>query len=272
MKNKVINFIAYHGSVEDNLVLDDNRAFYLTDNYNIAKDFAYREVYGDGLYEDEIPIIYKFKGTFKNPYYLTDEDYDNEGQDSNIDYDKWIKKGVDGLIYKGHGSTYYIAINKNSIKLLGKKYLPYDEDMLIRTDDENDYDDIIVKESVQYDDLTFNLASNKFEQLTVIKNPSIDWIKNKIQQSDLRFIYNPNISTLYIWNGSRWMHSEVMDNANLKLSDNDIIGILSPNLVEVWSEISPNEDEEEAKELTKKYFGHILKDIFPNGYRIVTYS
>lgn len=128
------------------------------------------------------------------------------------------------------------------------------------------------QESVQYDDLTFNLASNKFEQLTVIKNPSINWIKNKIQQSDLRFVYNPNISTLYIWNGSRWMHSEVMDNANLKLSDNDIIGILSPNLVEVWLEISPNEDEEEAKELTKKYFGHILKDIFPNGYRIVTYS
>lgn len=135
----MVEFIAYHGSVEDNLKLIKNKAFYLTDDYLLAKDFAYREIYDDGLYDGEIPIVYAFKGEFKNPYYLTEEEYDDEGQDSNIDYKKWVDMGVDGIIFKNKGyATYYIVINPSTIKLIGKKYLPYDKNGLYRTDTEED--------------------------------------------------------------------------------------------------------------------------------------
>ena len=82
------------------------------------------------------------------------------------------------------------------------------------------------------------------------------------------------ISTgIYIWNGSKWMHSEVMDNVDLKLSSNiNIIGVFSPNLIEVWSEISPNDDKDEAIMLSKKYAGKLFKSIYPFGYQIIAYS
>lgn len=130
-----------------------------------------------------------------------------------------------------------------------------------------------ITESIYYKDLAFNNAFNKFEELIVLKNPSVEWIKNELTKNDLRFIYNPDINTLYIWNGSKWMHSEVMDNVDLKLSSNiNIIGVFSPNLIEVWSEISPNDDKDEAIMLSKKYAGKLFKSIYPFGYQIIAYS
>lgn len=273
--NKPYKFIAYHGSVEDNLKLDKNRAFYLTEDYKLAKDFAYREVYNDGLYEGEIPIVYKFKGEFKNPYYLTENEYDDEGQDSNINYKKWVDMGVDGIVFASKGySTYYIVIDPSTIKLIGKKYLPYDKKSLYRTDtNEDDSFDYKLNESVHFNDLAYNSAFEKFEELTVLKNPSVEWIKNELTKVDLRFIYNPYKNILYVWNGSKWMHGDVMEVVDMNLAkENNIIGVLSPSLVEVWSEISPNDDEEEAMMLSKKYAGKLFKSIYPFGYQIRVYS
>ena len=119
--NKPVSFTAYHGGVEPDMTPDEGRAFYLTDDYDLAHQFARREV-DDGLYEGEIPTIFTYKGTFNNPYYLTDDEYDSEGQDSNIDYKKWVEMGVDGLVYEGQGgSTYYIVIDLSTIKLVDKK-------------------------------------------------------------------------------------------------------------------------------------------------------
>lgn len=130
-----------------------------------------------------------------------------------------------------------------------------------------------LNESVYFNDLAYNSAFEKFEELTVIKNPSIDWIKNELTKIDLRFIYNPFKNILYVWNGSKWMHSEVMDNVDMNLAEEyNIIGVFSPGLVEVWSEISPNDDEEEAVMLSRKYAGKLFKSIYPSGYKIVAYS
>lgn len=541
--NKPVSFIAYHGSVEDNLELAPNKAFYLCANYKLAKEFAYREVYGDGLYEGDVPMIYKFKGTFKNPYYLTEEEYDNEGQDSNIDFQKWVDMGVDGIVFQNR-QTYYIVIDPSTIRLIGKKYLPFDEEILKRTDDQNnDKDDIIgenveyhkdievlinptynefkhfmkpkgwyrmcltndtaivwdantsilhqdidkeynlknsehifihkgkpylqdydldeynfenkeafldvaksidnnpifkryfpnhsmendihkaidnngkyisesvfdygipmifpdptysefhkimrdnttygklsaiidrghiycwdsgmahhhqmikhienqlgerlsdnamwvrfkepnlawvsaeyfndydddelenletqdfekelennsiikkyfpqgiklvrfdriaesremdkemINESICFNDMAYNEAFNKFEDLTVWKNPSIDWIKNQLENIDLRFIYNPDADILYVWDGGKWMHSEVMDTVDMKMSSNvNIIGVFSPGVVEIWAEISPADDADEAKMLTRKYAGKLLKQIYPYGYQLIAYT
>lgn len=398
--NKPVSFIAYHGSVEDNLELAPNKAFYLCANYKLAKEFAYREVYGDGLYEGDVPMIYKFKGTFKNPYYLTEEEYDSEGQDSNIDFQKWVDMGVDGIVFQNI-QTYYIVIDPSTIRLIGKKYLPFDEEYLERTDDQNnDKDDIIgenveyhkdievlinptfnefkhfmkpkgwyrmcltndtaivwdantsilhqdidkeynlknsehifihkgkpylqdydldeysfdnkeaflnvtksidsnalykkyfpnhsmvndlkkafknngkyIVESICFNDMAYNEAFNKFEDLTVWKNPSIDWIKNQLKNIDLRFIYNPDADILYVWDGGKWMHSEVMDTVDMKMSANvNIIGVFSPGAVEIWAEISPADDADEAKMLTRKYAGKLLKQIYPYGYQLIAYT
>ena len=128
------------------------------------------------------------------------------------------------------------------------------------------------QESVCFDDLAYNSASEKFENLRIIKNPSINWIQSELEKNDLRFIYNPLKNILYVWNGNRWIHGDVMDNVDLRLSDKDIIGVLGPKLVELWAEISPSEDENEAISLTKKYFGEVLKQIYPSGYNIRVYS
>lgn len=128
-------------------------------------------------------------------------------------------------------------------------------------------------ESIQFRDIAYNSASNKFEELLVLKNPSTEWIKNSLKNIDLRFIYNPEKNILYIWNGSKWMHSEVMNTVDLKLSKNiNIIGVFSPSLIEVWTEISENDDENEAILLSKKYAGKLFKEIYPTGYQIVAYS
>ena len=163
--NKPVSFIAYHGSVEDDLELEPNKAFYLCASYKLAKEFAYREVYRDGLYEGDVPMIYKFKGTFKNPYYMTEEEYDDEGQDSNIDFQKWVDMGVDGIVIPNR-QTYYVVIDPSTIRLIGKKYLPFNEESLERTDDRiNDKDDII-GENVEYKDeveILLNPSTNEFK-------------------------------------------------------------------------------------------------------------
>jgi hypothetical protein len=121
--------------------------------------------------------------------------------------------------------------------------------------------------------MAYNNAFNKFEELTVWKNPSIDWLQNELENIDLRFIYNPDDNMLYIWNGSKWMHSEVMDNVDMKMSSNvNIIGVLSPSVVEIWAEISPSDNANEAKSLTRKYMGKLLKEIYPDGYQLIVYT
>ena len=151
LSNKPVSFTAYHGSVEPDMTPDEGRAFYLTDDYELAHQFARREVYDDGLYEGEIPTVFTFKGTFNNPYYLTDDEYDSEGQDSNIDYEKWVEMGVDGLVYEGQGgSTYYIVIDLSTIKLINKKVYWEEE---IKDDDD-------IEESVNNHLLDILLESN----------------------------------------------------------------------------------------------------------------
>lgn len=151
LANKPVSFTAYHGGVEPDMTPDEGRAFYLTDDYDLAHLFARREVYDDGLYVGEIPTVFTFKGTFNNPYYLTDDEYDSEGQDSNIDYEKWVEMGVDGLVYEGQGgSTYYIVIDLSTIKLVDKKVYWEEE---IKDDDD-------IEESVNNSMLNVLLESN----------------------------------------------------------------------------------------------------------------
>ena len=192
--NKPVSFIAYHGSVEDNLELEPNKAFYLCASYKLAKEFAYREVYRDGLYEGDVPMIYKFKGTFKNPYYMTEEEYDEEGQDSNIDFQKWVDMGVDGIVIPNR-QTYYVVIDPSTIRLIGKKYLPFDEESLERTDDRiNDKDDII-GENVEYKDEVEVLINPTYNEFKHFMKPN-GWYRMCLT-NDKVIVWDANTSILH---------------------------------------------------------------------------
>lgn len=117
-----VSFVAYHGGVDPDMTPDENRPLYLCSTYKLAKSFAKREVYEDGLYEDEIPTVFTFEGTFKHPYYLTDNEYDAGGQDSNIDYQWFKENGYDGIVMEADkADTYYIVIDLSTIKLVNKE-------------------------------------------------------------------------------------------------------------------------------------------------------
>lgn len=134
-----IDFVAYHGSHDSNMIPDKDRALYLTDNFKLAEQFAKGEVYGDGLYDGEVATVFTFKGHFNNPYYMTLEEYNDEGQDDELDYQKWIEKGIDGIVLLPDvesSSTYYIAIDLSTIKLIDKKVFTdeYPEELIERED------------------------------------------------------------------------------------------------------------------------------------------
>lgn len=189
LANKPVSFTAYHGGVEPDMTPDEGRAFYLTDDYDLAHLFARREVYNDGLYEGEIPTIFTYKGTFNNPYFLTDDEYDSEGQDSNIDYEKWVEMGVDGLVYEGQGgSTYYIVIDLSTIKLVNKEVFE-DEAIL-------DEQAVYAGSGVQYD------------------TPSLDAFGSNtgdaVHGYGLYFAKNPKVAKKYRnnSNGTQWLYNE----------------------------------------------------------------
>lgn len=272
-----VSFIGYHGGVEPNMTPQEGRAFYMCSTYKLAKAFAKREVYEDGLYdEDEIPTIFKFEGTFKNPYYMTQDEYDSGGQDSNIEPEWFKDNGYDGIILETDGTdTYYIAIDLSTIKCVGKKSLK------VRwfTDDEQQnfgrsYE--ILDESVYFDDLAYNDYLDKYEQLTVILNPSIDWLRNKLNDPDcygFRFLHNTLKNKLYIWScETSWMHGQVFDMVDMDWAQDgyNVVGILEPDGVAVWEELSPDGEADSSIALAKKLDGKFFKELYPNGYYVVT--
>lgn len=242
--NKPVSFIAYHGSVEDNLELAPNKAFYLCASYILAKEFAYREVYGDGLYVDDVPMIYKFKGTFKNPYYLTEEEYDSEGQDSNIDFQKWVDMGVDGIVFQNR-QTYYIVIDPSTIRLIGKKYLPFDEEYLKRTDDQNNDKDDIIGENVEYHkdiEILINPTSNEFKHFMKPKG----WYRMCLT-NDTAIVWDANTSIL---------HQDIDKEYNLKNSEHIFIHKGKPYLQDY--------DLDEYSFANKEAFLNVAKNIDNN--------
>ena len=237
LANKPVSFTAYHGGVEPNMTPDEGRAFYLTDSYNLALQFARREVYDDGLYVGEIPTVFTFKGTFNNPYYLTDDEYDSEGQDSNIDYEKWVEMGVDGLVYEGH-TTYYIVIDLSTIKLVDKKVYWEEEEI---KDDELDEQTVYAGSGVQYN------------------NPSLDAIGSNTGDMfhgyGLYYSKNPKIAKKYrnVSNGTQWLYNGEPFLENIgKYTDGDLY----------WSDFEfPIVQKIQNAKTAKQMISILLKDI-----------
>ena len=123
-ENASNKIIAYHGSQSDNLQFYQNHAFYLTDNYELAKELAFKD--GDGgLYDGEVATVYSCELDIKKPYETYSEvEYENYFVDTQLDRDYWLNRGYDSIIVhptEASKTTYYIMLNpEESVKIINK--------------------------------------------------------------------------------------------------------------------------------------------------------
>lgn len=105
----------YHGSQTDDLRFMDNYPLYLTDDKELAIEFANGYCFGGKLIPDDHPTLYTCKVKLDNPYHIKDEDeYDSLMDISNYDstMPDMMSRGYDGMVYESEGNpTYYTIFN-----------------------------------------------------------------------------------------------------------------------------------------------------------------
>ena len=282
--------IAYHGSQHKKFNFRDDKVLYLTTNKEKAISYAKRE-WDEGLIEGEVPVVYTFEVSVKNPYKCHTE---NEFQSEFCDVNMNEEGGKEDLIEKGYDSIKYQDLigvfSSSQFKLVDTEVLPpsldyyYPKDTKYGDEDINDYyyDEEEMKESKQltesilYDDLAYNDWNEKYEQLTVIANPSIDWLRNQLNRDDcygFRFLHNTERNKLYVWDCKQpWMHQQVFDMVDMDWGKpgTNVIGIFEPDCVAVWEELADDGEASSSIKLAKKLDGKLFKQLYPNGYQITT--
>ena len=137
--------IAYHGSQHKKFNFRDDKVLYLTTDKKKAESYAKRE-WDEGLIEGEIPVVYTFEVSVKNPYVCHTE---NEFQCEFCDVNMNLEGGKEELIEKGYDSIKYKDLigvfSSSQIKLVDTEVLPpsmdyyYPKDTKDGDEDINDY-------------------------------------------------------------------------------------------------------------------------------------
>lgn len=282
--------IAYHGSQHKKFNFRDDKVLYLTTNKETAISYAKRE-WDEGLVEGEVPVVYTFEVTVKNPYEChTENEFQSDFCDVNMNEEggkeELIEKGFDSIKYKNLIGVF----SSSQIKLIDTEVLPpsldyyYPKDTKYGDEDINDYyydeeemnESKQLTESVIFDDLAYNDWEEKYEQLTVIKNPSINWLRNQLDNDEyygFRFLHNTEKNILYVWScKSSWMHQQVFDivDMNWAKDGHNVVGILEPDGVAVWESLSPDGEAESSIAMAKKLDGKFFKELYPKGYYVIT--
>lgn len=120
IQNKII---AYHGSQEDNLQLE-NRPLYLTNEKELAEMFAQGSNFGYKLLNNELPTVYTIEienGNYKK--ITTEEEYDEIMDIVNIEDTRKKYADYDGIIYKDeNGLIYYLIFDPaNKCRIIKKE-------------------------------------------------------------------------------------------------------------------------------------------------------
>lgn len=110
-----------------------------------------------------------------------------------------------------------------------------------------------------------NVEEKIKESFSKIKNPSNELIETYLKYTSLKFAFNPMNNDFIICKDTDYPI------ALTESKDNYIIGILSPNMIEVSSKISENNDIKESREIVESLLGNRLKKIFKNHYEIIIY-
>lgn len=131
-----------------------------------------------------------------------------------------------------------------------------------------------LNESIYFNDEVYNDWNDSYEQLTVILNPSIEWLRNQLNKPHcwgFRFLHNTEDNLLYVWDCHQsFMHQQVFDIINPKWGKpgTNVIGIFEPEGVRIWEEMADDGEAESSIALAKKLDGKLFKELYPDGYKI----
>lgn len=125
----------------------------------------------------------------------------------------------------------------------------------------NDDDLGLLSEAIEYKGPIYDDFYEEETDVTVWRNPSIDWIQNIIKQRPLRFIYNSIKNKLWVWDANLAVHGTISEQIDI---DGDVFGTLDIKSISIWPEISPDNNLEDAVNITIQKMGNILKQIYPN--------
>jgi len=175
---------------------------------------------------------------------------------------KIVVKECDGGFQSVHN------VPEETLEKMKSKFQPYKDEEMNESKQ--------LTESILYDDLAYNDWNEKYEQLTVIANPSIEWLRNQLNSDDcwgFRFLHNTERNKLYVWDCKQpWMHQQVFDMVDMDWGKpgTNVVGIFEPDCVAVWEELAEDGEAESSIRLAKKLDGKLFKELYPDGYEMTT--
>ena len=209
--NKKAKVIAYHGSQSDNLQFYQNHAFYLTDDYELAKELALKD--GDGgLYDGEVATVYTCELDIKNPYQTYSEtEYDNYFVDTQLNRDYWLNRGYDSIIVhptEVSQTTYYIMLKpEESVKIVNKTILDeYGNEI------DNQVNETLKLSGVRLDEKVIRLNKNSSNTKLITSAYELnEYLKNNRES---RVVYDKE-KNWFLVNSSDYIHIMLINDALL---------------------------------------------------------
>ncbi len=116
----------YHGSPNPGVQFstEGGRVVYFTDSRTVAEEFAHAEGRG-GLRPGEAATLIHARITLRHLHVIrSEEEWLSGADDANIDKQKWMAEGYDGICYRNeHGVTYYAVFDTNNCEILKREPL-----------------------------------------------------------------------------------------------------------------------------------------------------
>lgn len=201
----------------------------------------------------------------------------------NIEFDNKVcdtlfANGYDGVMFDDYDKECYYIFNRKVIK--GYKIiktLKNDREDAMESTINNILKNAGVKplnEAIYFNDEVFNDWNDQYEQLKVLLNPSIDWLRNELNKPHcygFRFLHNTQDNLLYVWDCKHsFTHEQVFNIVDMKWGKGgtNVVGIFDPGSILVWEALSPDGYEEESIKLALKLDKKLFDELYPNGYKM----
>ena len=128
-------------------------------------------------------------------------------------------------------------------------------------------------ESIMFNDEVYDDFQEEYRQLTVWVNPSVDWIRSKLDEAGgFRFLHSLDKNKLYVFTvESGFMHQQVFDMLDFDWSKNgrNVVGVFNPdNSISSWEALADDGEASSSLKLAEELDGDLFKKIYPNGYEL----
>lgn len=267
-------------------VRPEQKGIWMTEDYDFAK--VYADYFKNGAIAE---VELDDNANIANEYDCISVFEDDENWQDAVDYicdlgadidmdnqicDKLANSGYDGVMFDDSGRDCFYIFNRKIIK--GYKIiktLKNDREDAMESTINNILKNAGVKplnEAIFFNDEVYNDWNDQYEQLKVLLNPSIDWLRNELNKPHcwgFRFLHNTEDNLLYVWDCHQsFMHQQVFDIINPKWgkSGTNVIGIFEPEGVSVWEEMADDGVASHSIKLAKKLDGKLFKELYPDGY------